>query len=167
MGMKKALGTTLVAAQLMGVWLAGAQTNHVSATKQQQPSVNEANAKPVAAAGTDSNPVISVSPGSLDFGLVPVGETSSLTLTVKNGGSGTLTGAAIASPPFGVASNGSYALGSSQSQVLVVRYTPTTEGTNRQSVALSGGGGATVIVSGRSVQRPLPPANLRIVGTGR
>ena len=47
--MKKGLCTTLVAAQLMGVWLAVAQTNNDCPTKQQQSAIQASTIDPVLA----------------------------------------------------------------------------------------------------------------------
>lgn len=55
-------------------------------------------------------PVILVAPVSLNFGYVPVGSTKDLFLTVKNTGSGTLTGIATTTVPFIIVSGGSYSL---------------------------------------------------------
>jgi hypothetical protein len=165
--MKKALCTTLVATQLMGVWLAVAQTNNDCPTNQQQSAI-QANTSPVAAVGTISaKPLIAVSPSRLDFGLVAVGATNCLTFTVQNVGSGTLSGFAITSPPFST-SNSFYSLGSFQRQMVAVRYMPTVKGTNLQSVTLKvkGGGGATVTVSGCGDTAPAPHLALHVVGSG-
>jgi hypothetical protein len=98
--------------------------------------------------GPITNPVIVLSPGSLDFGVVPVGSTNNLTITVRNGGAGTLTGTASIASPFRIMSGGSYSLGSNASQPVVVRYTPTTGGTHSQVLTFTGAGGATATVSG-------------------
>jgi hypothetical protein len=111
-----------------------------------------------------TNPVICVSPSSLDFGRVAIGRTNDLYLRVQNLGSGTLTGSATTSPPFSIIAGRTYSLGSGQSQLIGVRYLPRVEGTNSQSVALSGGGNATVAVSGvaKTIRLP-PPTGLRII----
>jgi hypothetical protein len=158
--MKKELCTILVATQLIGVWLAGAQTN-LSPAEKHQSSAIEANASLVTLIST--NPAIVVSPRRLDFGVVRVGSSSNLTLTVQNVGSGVLVGCASSLPPFFIDEGGCYSLGSLQSQMLVVRYMPTAQGTNIQTVALSGGGDATITVSGCGAAKPAPPMHLRIV----
>lgn len=99
--------------------------------------------------GPSTNPVISVVPSSLNFGWVRVGATSNLTITVQNIGQGTLTGSASASAPFSV-SNGSYSLGSNQTKVVTVIYTPTTAGNQSGVVAFSGASGSSVSASGVS-----------------
>ena len=171
--MKKALCTTLVATQLTGVWLAVAQTNIDSLTKQQQSAI-QANTGTVAAGSASSaTPLIAVSPSKLDFGTVAVGATNYLTFTVQNVGSGTLSGFAITSPPFSI-SNSFYSLGSFysleslQRQMVTVRYMPTVKGTNLQQVTLKvkGGGSATITVSGYGDTAPAPPKGLRVVSSG-
>jgi hypothetical protein len=165
--MKKALCTTLVATQLTGVWLAVAQTNIDSLTKQ-QPSAIQANTSTVAAGSAISaTPLIAVSPSKLDFGTVALGATNYLTFTVQNVGSGTLSGFAITSPPFSI-SNSFYSLESLQRQMVTVRYMPTVKGTNLQHVTLKvkGGGSATITVSGYGDTAPAPPKGLRVVSSG-
>ena len=95
-------------------------------------------------------PVIKVTPISLNFGYVPVGSTKDLTLTVKNAGVGTLTGNATTAAPFSVVSGGSYTLGPDQSQVVTIRYQPTSAGLHTGEVLFTGWGGATVPVTGKT-----------------
>jgi hypothetical protein len=163
--MKKALCITVVATLLMGVGVAVAQTDNDCPTRQQQSAIQR-NISPIAHVGAISaKPLIAVSPSKLDFGLVAVGSTNYLTFTVQNAGSGTLSGFAITSPPFST-SNSFYSLGSLQRHRLTVRYVPTAKGTNLQSVALKGGGGATVTVSGCGDTAPAPSSGLHVVGSG-
>jgi hypothetical protein len=111
----------LVAGQLMGCWLAIAQTN--------------------------TSPVIQVSPGSLCFGAVAGGATATDTVTVINAGGGVLVGTATVPVPFSVVSGGTYSLVGNQSQAVRVSYCPS--GLNdAAAVSFTGGGGATVSVSG-------------------
>jgi parallel beta-helix repeat protein len=101
--------------------------------------------------------VFNVTPGGLDFGTVPVGSTKDLTLTVKNTGAGTLTGNATTATPFSVFSGGSYSLVPDQSQDVTIRYQPTSAGPHTGAVAFTGGGGATVPVTGKTAgPRGLP-----------
>lgn len=165
--LRKGLGAVLVATQLMGAGLALAQTS-VHPARTRQSSTIQANASPVAAVSTSrTGPVIAVSPRSLDFAPVAVGRSSSLTFTVQNAGVGTLTGAAKVSAPFRIVGGTSYVLESSQSQVITVLYAPQATGMNVAAVRLTGGGGASITVSGSAV--PAPPAaparppNLRLI----
>jgi hypothetical protein len=96
-------------------------------------------------------PAISVSPASLGFGSVSVGGTADLTVTVRNTGGGTLTGAASTSAPFSVVAGASYSLTANQSATVTVRFSPTAAGAVTQTLALTGGGGASVGLSGTGV----------------
>lgn len=98
--------------------------------------------------GPVTNAAISVSPGSLGFGSVAVGESTNLTFTVRNSGAGTLSGTASVGMPFSIVSGGTYSLGSNQTQTVTVRYAPTAAGSHSQSVTFTGADGATASVSG-------------------
>ena len=71
-----------------------------------------------------STPTISVTPTSLDFGVVNGGDSIDRTITVQNIGSGTLVGNATTNVPYAIVSGGSYSLVSGQSQTVTVRFTP-------------------------------------------
>jgi hypothetical protein len=103
------------------------------------------------ASGTSTNPVISLSSSSLNFGTVLVGSTNDLTITVRNVGAGTLSGSASVSAPFSILGTASYSLGSNQSRVITLRYVPTTARTDSQTATFSGGGGASVSATGVAV----------------
>jgi hypothetical protein len=100
------------------------------------------------AGGPATNPVISVTPGSLDFGTIASGATKDLAFTVRNAGGGLLAGMATVSSPFTVISGSSYSLSSNQSQTVTIRYNPAAAGSHLQSATFTGGGGATAVVSG-------------------
>ncbi|MBM4314565.1 MAG: hypothetical protein FJ122_11705 [Deltaproteobacteria bacterium] len=95
-------------------------------------------------------PIMQLTPSSLNFGYIPVGSTKDLYLTVKNIGSGTLVGNATAAAPFNIVSGGNYSLGYNQSQVVTVRYQPTSPGTNTGTLVFTGGGGANIPVTGEN-----------------
>jgi len=95
-----------------------------------------------------SIPVLQVTPGSLNFGYVPVGSTKDLTVTVKNAGGAALTGNATATAPFSIVSGASYDLAPDQNTVVTIRYQPTSKGSHSGRVAFTGGDGATVQVTG-------------------
>jgi Abnormal spindle-like microcephaly-assoc'd, ASPM-SPD-2-Hydin len=143
--MKEGVWITVAVVQSTVSWLAVAQTETAS----------PAQTNLLAGSGQQS-PVIAVSPGVLDFGLVGVSRTKDLTITVRNVGGGLLQGKATVEAPFSVAGN-SYSLRSGQSQSLTVQYTPTAQGTNRQSLVFSGGSTATVPVIGSARFPPPPP----------
>jgi hypothetical protein len=103
-----------------------------------------------AASGSTTNPAISVSPGSLDYGAVAVGSSRDLTFTVVNVGSGTLAGVATVSAPFSIIGNSSYSLGSNATALITVRFAPSQAGSTNKTVTFTGGGGVTTAVSGRT-----------------
>jgi hypothetical protein len=94
------------------------------------------------------DPLIQVLPSILNFGYVPPGSYKDLTLVMKNIGTGTLTGTVSATPPFSILSGGSYSLGADQSQVVTIRYQPTSTGTHTGMVVFTGGDGADVPITG-------------------
>jgi hypothetical protein len=106
--------------------------------------------------------LIAVSPGVLDFGLVGVGRTKELALTVQNVGGAALKGKASVTGPFSMPSD-SYSLRSGQSASLTVRYRPTAEGTNRHSIVfLIEGSTVTVPLIGSARVPPVPPEKPRV-----
>lgn len=102
-----------------------------------------------------TTPAISVTPGSIDFGVVNVNLSVDRTFTVKNVGSGTLTGNASTTAPFTIASGGTYNLTSGQSQAVTVRFSPPSAGAYSGSVSFTGAGGMASVVTGVA----LPPAS--------
>lgn len=112
-----------------------------------------------------TNPVISVSPATLNFGSIPVGTVSNLVLSVRNTGGGTLSGTASVAAPFTIVSGGSYSLVSNQAQSLTVRYSPTTAGNHTGAVTFTGTSSGTAGVSG-SAWAVLPGSSFEaIAGT--
>ncbi len=120
----------------------------------------------VATAQTNApaQPVISVSPTNLNFGLIAVGRSKDLTVLIENLGDGLLAGSASGKDSFSVISGGTYALTNHQSQAITIRYSPKSVGTNLQSVSFTGGGSMNVTVRGQAAIPPPPPMNLHIVG---
>jgi hypothetical protein len=105
---------------------------------------------------TVSAPTISVTPDSLDFGIVNANTSFDRTFTVQNIGGGVLNGIATTTAPFSVLSAGTYSVAAGQSATISVRFSPTTQGTFSGTVSFTGGGGATKAVTGTAV----PPATL-------
>ncbi|HWQ90589.1 MAG TPA: hypothetical protein VN673_02875, partial [Clostridia bacterium] len=101
-----------------------------------------------AAAGPATNPVVSVTPTTVDFGSVARNGTVTKSVVVRNVGGGTLAGTATVGAPFRVTAGGSYSLASSQAQTVTVVFNPTSAGNFSQNLQLSGGGGSSVAVSG-------------------
>jgi hypothetical protein len=105
---------------------------------------------------TVSSPSINVAPNSWDFGTVNANASFDRAFTVQNTGSGTLSGNASTTAPFTIQSGGSYSLSAGQSQTVIVRFSPTSEGTFSGAVNFTGGSGASRMVTGVAV----PPAAL-------
>ena len=74
--------------------------------------------------GATATPGLTVTPASLAFGSVNVGSTRDLTVTVRNSGSGTLTGSASTAAPFSVVGTASYSLAADQTATITVRFSP-------------------------------------------
>ena len=95
--------------------------------------------------GTPTN---NVNPTNQNFGAASVGSFLDRNFTVQNSGGGLLSGNISATSPFSIVSGGSYNLIGGQSQQVTIRYSPTTPGTNSQTITFSGGGGATASLIG-------------------
>jgi hypothetical protein len=98
--------------------------------------------------GGGTNPAVSVNPGSLIFGAIPVSSSATQTFTVQNIGGGTLTGTASASAPFSIVGPASYSVGSNLSTTVTVRYAPTLAGNNSGTISLTGNQSTTLPVTG-------------------
>jgi hypothetical protein len=109
-----------------------------------------------------SNPAVQVTPESLSLGTVLSGTSATNSFTVQNVGGGTLSGTASVGSPFTIVSGGTYNLTANQSQTITVSFNPTTAGSYSQNVTLTGGGGATVGVSGSATNAPVPTPVLQV-----
>ncbi len=112
-------------------------------------------------------PIISVIPVIIDFGLVPVFNETNKSARVKNIGSGVLTGAVQnVVLPFSIdaASPSSYILSEMAGATITFRFAPTDIDGYSNSVAFTGGDGASVILTGESV--PEPGAGFLILNFG-
>jgi len=95
------------------------------------------------------SPIISVTPESIDFGAVEVGDSSQRTFTVTNIGAGTLDGeATVAGDGFAVLSGSPYSLSAGQSSLVTIEFTPTASGSFQGTVTFTGGGGTSRSVIG-------------------
>jgi len=101
-----------------------------------------------AGSGPSTNPETALSPSTLNFGFVKVGNTATQTVVVENIGQGTLTGSASVSAPFSITGNDDYALVNGATTNISVVYTPTTPGVQSGTVSFTGGGSATASANG-------------------
>src|SRR5215469_13541585 len=143
--MKTALFAFLVTLGLTLPWASSAQTNKLAV----------------------DNPVISVTPTNLNFGIIGVGRTKDLVVTIENMGGGTLAGSASAKDFFSVVSGGTYNLTNHQSQTVTIRYSPKAVGDFSQTVSFTGGGSLNITAQGRAAVPPAPPQNLHIVNVSQ
>ena len=90
------------------------------------------------AGGQTQAPVIAVTPASLDFGNVSVGQTKDLTLTVRNNGTAILTVAQLGSsnPRFSSAQSTPFTVIPGSSQNIVIRFSPAAAGTQTGVITL-------------------------------
>lgn len=109
--------------------------------------------------GSDAPPVLAVSPGVLDFGLVPAGEIRTNHFQIANEGGGRLEGkATVLDPrqglavagkgPFQIVAGGTYSLASGASQKVTITYHPGRTAREAAIIQFTGGGGANLAVSG-------------------
>lgn len=149
-------GTQTAVTILVTPTVAGLLTNTATVTATQ---LDPTPANNTATQGTTvntetSSPVLSVSPLTIDFEDVPVGDNADMTFTVTNSGGGTLTGTATTTVPFSVVAGGNFTLSAGQSQAVTVRFSPTGAGAVNGTVAVdSNGGTANVSLTGTGVVR--------------
>ncbi len=95
------------------------------------------------------SPIISVTPDSIDFGSVEVGDSLQRSFTVTNIGAGTLDGdATLVGDGFTVASGTPYSLTAGQSAIVTIEFAPPSAGEFSATVTFTGGGGTTRSVTG-------------------
>jgi len=89
-----------------------------------------------------AQPLFTVSPtGSGHFGTVAVGSFADLTFTVQNNRAGTISGTVSTSLPFSIVSGSPFTLvGAGATQVVTVRFTPTTSATAAANVIFTAQG---------------------------
>jgi PKD repeat protein len=99
-------------------------------------------------------PQLSVQPFSIDFGLLPSGQSSNQQFLVINTGDETLIGVANVgdvSTPFSITSGSSFTLGGGQTGLVSVAFNPVTVGSFTSSVEFASNGGvSTNVVTGSS-----------------
>jgi hypothetical protein len=116
-------------------------------TVRPQGAASDMGADEAGGGGTPS-PELEVTPPSLSFGSVNVGSTADRSVSVRNSGSGRLTGSASTGGLFRVVGSASYSLDANQTARITVRFAPNASGTANGSLNLTGGGGGSVSLSG-------------------
>ena len=135
---------------------AGAAASNVIFTSNGGVSTN-----PVTGTGL-TPPYLSVSPGSLNYGSLVIGQTSNQFFSMINTGQVTLTGTAAVGLPFAAASNASYTVAGSATGLVLISFSPSAAGAATSNVVFTSTGGvSTNPVMGTG----LTPANL-IVNPG-
>lgn len=104
-------------------------------------------------------PVLTLSPGSLNFGSVLLGQTNTRVFQLVNSGGLTLTGAVTTSAPFRISAGTPFSLASSQTGLVQVAFNPASAG-NFSNVVIftSNGGNSTNAVTGSG----MAPAQLAV-----
>lgn len=152
MAMKRSSYSILIALQLAMTWTAAAQTD----TGRQAPIVL-ANAYQATVPSFDpTKSAIIISPRVLDFGSVPVGNSKELSFTVRNMGTGILTGTANVPAPFNIREGSAYVLKDPQAQVIKVQFAPKVIGMHMAVVHLTDGATVTVMGSAAPPLRKVP-----------
>ncbi len=91
---------------------------------------------------------IAVSPLSIDFGDVRLGDAISVMIHVANLGTDTLVGEATIPQTFTVLSGSPYAIPAGETGIVELEFDPGQARDYEQELVLTGGGGATVLVTG-------------------
>lgn len=108
--------------------------------------------KPTLLPPPPSHPTLSVTPSSLDFGNVPIESSKNRDFTIKNTGSGTLTGTVSVGTPFSIVAGGSFNLTAGQSRAVTVRFRPPSPDAFMSNVTFtSNGGDASPGVQGKGM----------------
>jgi hypothetical protein len=102
--------------------------------------------------GVASSQPCTLDPASLNFGSVTVGQNADLTFTLRNTGSGTLSGTLTEScPAFAIVGSPAYTLAAGQSVTFTVRFSPTQAGPQSCVISTGSAGCPQVSCSGTGV----------------
>lgn len=108
-----------------------------------------------ALAWTIARPILTVTPQSLDFGTVIVGRSVDREFIVQNLGGAVLMGTASVPPPFSIVSGIPFTLRAGESQIVSVRFAPTSSGIFESNVTVASNGGfLNLKVVGRGATSP-------------
>jgi PKD repeat protein len=104
-------------------------------------------------------PYLSVSPGTLNYGSLVIGQTSNQLFSVINTGQVTLTGTTAVGLPFAAASNASYTVAGGATGLVLISFSPSAAGAVAGNLVFTSTGGvSTNAVTGTG----LMPANLSV-----
>src|SRR5205085_6775004 len=104
-------------------------------------------------------PKLLVTPASLVFGPVVIGQTNSQNFQITNSGGITLTGSVSVPSPFAIQNGSPYTLAPGDSALITITFSPATAATfSNAAVFLSNGGNSTNAVTGSG----LTPAQLQV-----
>ena len=114
-----------------------------------------------------ARPDFSVTPAAaIAFGSLAVGGSADQTLTVQNTSAATLTGTTSVAAPFSIVSGGSFSLASGASQVVTIRFRPTTGGTFATNVTVAAGGDTVSRAVSGSSSTTAPTVALTVTKSG-
>jgi hypothetical protein len=106
---------------------------------------------PISMSGTGQAPTCEVSPATLDFGTIAPGESDTLQFTIRNIGSGVLTGTVSeACADFRLIGPVSYSLDAGQSATFTVEFVPTTDGALTCDIATGSAACSSILATGVS-----------------
>src|SRR5678816_2472232 len=146
--------TNTSAASLAHIY-AGPSTNTVSLTASGPVGTNTMT-RAAYMVVTNLPPKLVLSPTNVDFGPVIVGQSRTQQFQVFNPGQLVLTGSVAVASPFEIAGASSFSVGGGQSNLVLVRFNPTAEGSFSNDVVFtSNGGNSTNRASGSGAFVPV------------
>ena len=114
---------------------------------------------------TNLPPMLGLSPGSLSFGSLIIGQTSMLSFEIVNSGGVTMTGTVTTLAPFSIVGGNSINLNPGQTGMVSVAFAPLSGGSFSNAVVfLSNGGNSTNNVTGIGLTPPqlaVSPSSLK------
>lgn len=111
-------------------------------------------------------PRLLIEPATRAYGEVQVGSSRDRSFVVTNIGGSVLVGRASTSAPFSIVGDDIYNLPAGESQLIVVRFSPTDEGSAADFVDFTGGGGWIANVTGTGVATTPETVDVAVEVTG-